>query len=58
MIPDLAAGGESPGMEAGFVPLALAGVFTLFVMLVQSIVRLFDDRKSQSSSVPNKGEYR
>jgi hypothetical protein len=32
-------------MKTVFVPLALAGVFTLFVMLVQSIAGLFDDRK-------------
>ena len=46
MIPDLTAWGESPGMEAAFVSLALAGLFTLFVMFVQSNARLFDDRKS------------
>jgi hypothetical protein len=46
MIPDLTGRSESPGMEAAFVSLALAGLFTLFVMFVQSIARLFDDRKS------------
>jgi len=44
MIPDLTAWGESLGMETAFV--ALAGLFTFFVMFVQSIARLFDDRKS------------
>ena len=38
MIPDLTAWGESL--------VALAGLFTFFVMFVQSIARLFDDRKS------------
>jgi hypothetical protein len=46
MIPHLMARGESLAMKTVFVPLALAGVFTLFMMLVQSIARLFDDRKS------------
>jgi len=45
LIPDLTAWVESLAMKTGFVPLALAGVFTLIVMLVQSIARLFDDRK-------------
>jgi hypothetical protein len=46
MIPDLKAWAESLGVRAVFVPLALAGVFTLFVMLLQSIARFFHDRKS------------
>jgi len=46
VIPDLAAWVESLGTEAAFAALALAGLFTLFVMFVQSIARLFDDRKS------------
>jgi len=46
LIPHLTAWGESLGMEGAFVALAFAGLFILFVMLVQSIARLFDDRKS------------
>jgi len=46
LIPDLTAWVESLSMKTAFVLLALAGVFTLFVMLVQSIAKLFDDRKS------------
>ena len=46
MIPDLAAWAENLGFKPVFVPLALAGVCTLLVMLVQAVARLFDDRKS------------
>jgi hypothetical protein len=46
MIPDLKAWAESLGVRAVFAPLALAGVFTLLVMLLQSIAKLFPDRKS------------
>ena len=33
------------GVAAAFVPLVLAALFTGFVLLVQSTVRLFEDRK-------------
>lgn len=46
MIPDLTAWAESVGLKAAFVPLALAGLFTVFVTFLHSIARLFDDRES------------
>ena len=45
MIPDLMAWAQSLGLGAGFIPLALASLFTLFLMLVQWVARLFDDGK-------------
>jgi hypothetical protein len=46
MIPELLPWAESLGLRVVFLPLALAVLFTLFVMLAQSLARLFDDRKS------------
>jgi hypothetical protein len=45
MIPDLTAWAESLGLKAVVVPLVLAGLFTVFLMFVQSIARLFDDQR-------------
>jgi hypothetical protein len=46
MIPELIPRAEVLGLRVVFFPLVLAGLFTLFVMFAQSLVRLFDDRKS------------
>jgi hypothetical protein len=46
MIPELISSAENLGLRIVFLPLALAGLFTLFVMLAQSLARLFDDQKS------------
>jgi hypothetical protein len=43
VILDLTAWAERLGIGAVFIPLAFAGLFTLFLMFVQSIARLFDD---------------
>jgi hypothetical protein len=45
MIPELIPLAESLGLRVVFLPLALAGLFTLFVMLAQSLAGLFDDRR-------------
>jgi hypothetical protein len=46
VIPYLVARAESLGISAVFALLVIAGLFTLLVMLLQSIARLFDDRES------------
>jgi hypothetical protein len=46
MIPELIPWAENLGLRVVFFPLVFAGLFTLFVMLAQSLARLFDDRKS------------
>jgi hypothetical protein len=46
VIPYLVARAESLGIGAVFALLVIAGLFTLLVLLLQSIARLFDDRES------------
>ncbi len=44
MIPYLVARAESLGIGAVFALFVIGGLFTLLVMLLQAIARLFDDR--------------
>ncbi|HWN98110.1 MAG TPA: hypothetical protein VNS63_02465 [Blastocatellia bacterium] len=41
MIPILASLAERWGMSAGYLPIVLAGLFTAFVLLVQSVAGWF-----------------
>ena len=46
MIPNLTGLAQEPGLSAALVPVALAAVLTAIVLVLPSIVRWFDDRKS------------
>jgi hypothetical protein len=46
MIPNLKELAQESGLSAALVPLALAAVLTVIVLVLPSIVRWFDDRKS------------
>jgi len=46
MIPDLTELAQELGLGPALVPVALAAVLTAIVLVLPSIVRWFDDRKS------------
>ncbi len=46
MIPNLAGLAQELGLSAALVPVALAAVLTAIVLVLPSIVRWLDDRKS------------
>jgi len=46
MIPNLTELAQELGLSAALVPVALAVVLTTIVLVLPSIVRWFDDRKS------------